>query len=123
MGLQLIFVVESNISCKSDWIYIKDTIDYFYNYEKTKVKLQPVYLGGKGNYIRKERKILSHESAYASTSKENKSKVIYCFDCDEYDVNHDDSEFLSNIQDYCNKKGRDFVWFCKDIENVYLGKR
>ena len=28
MGVQLIFVVEANKSCKSDWIYIKSTIDY-----------------------------------------------------------------------------------------------
>lgn len=25
MGLQLIFVVETNDKCKSDWIYIKDS--------------------------------------------------------------------------------------------------
>ena len=29
MGVQLIFVVETNKKCKSDWIYIKDTIDYY----------------------------------------------------------------------------------------------
>ncbi len=28
MGLQLIFAVESDKKSKSDWIYIKDTIDY-----------------------------------------------------------------------------------------------
>ncbi len=26
MGVQLIFVVETNKKCNSDWIYIKDTI-------------------------------------------------------------------------------------------------
>lgn len=30
MSLQLIFVVETNRKCKSDWIYIKETIDCFY---------------------------------------------------------------------------------------------
>ena len=30
MGIQLIFVVETNKACNSDWIYIKDTIEYFY---------------------------------------------------------------------------------------------
>ena len=30
MGLQLIFVVETNKKCKSDWIYIKETIDRFF---------------------------------------------------------------------------------------------
>ena len=42
MGLQLIFVVETNKHCKSDWIYIKDTIDRFYLYNQAQVKLTPV---------------------------------------------------------------------------------
>ena len=29
MGLQLILVMETNRQCKSDWIYIKETIDLF----------------------------------------------------------------------------------------------
>lgn len=32
MNLQLIFVVEANSKCKSDWIYIKETIEQFYQY-------------------------------------------------------------------------------------------
>ena len=39
MGLQLIFVVETNKRCKSDWIYIKDTVDHFYEYNNAYVKL------------------------------------------------------------------------------------
>ena len=35
MGVQLIFVVETNKTCKSDWIYIKDTIDYFFEKSET----------------------------------------------------------------------------------------
>lgn len=123
MGLQLIFVVETKKSCKSDWIYIKDTIDRFYEYENTKVKLTPVYMDGKGNYKNKEREIKSYISQYASTSKDNESKVIYCFDCDDYDSKPEDLAFLNNAQQYCNENGYEFVWFCKDIEHVYLGKR
>ena len=33
MGLQLIFVVEANKKSKTDWIYIKETIDRFYKYD------------------------------------------------------------------------------------------
>ena len=29
MGVQLIFTVETNKKCNSDWIYIKDTVEYF----------------------------------------------------------------------------------------------
>ena len=47
MGVQLIFTVETNKKCNSDWIYIKDTVEYFYAYERTQLKLSVVYLGGK----------------------------------------------------------------------------
>lgn len=56
MSLQLIFVVETNKTCKSDWIYIKDTIDYFFEYDRTAIKLTPVYMDGKGKYKNKEKK-------------------------------------------------------------------
>lgn len=55
MGTQLIFVVETNRKCKSDWIYIKDTIDYFYQYNQTQIKFTPVYMDGKGKYQKKEK--------------------------------------------------------------------
>lgn len=44
MGLQLIFVVETNKKCKSDWIYIKDTIDRFFEYEQAQIKFSPIYI-------------------------------------------------------------------------------
>lgn len=48
MGIQLIFVVETNKKCNSDWIYIKDTIEYFYDYNRTEVKFSPVYMDEEG---------------------------------------------------------------------------
>lgn len=123
MGLQLIFVVETNKKCRSDWIYIKDTIDHFFRYNQAQVKFSPVYMEGRGNYKKKEKEISSLISQYASTSKDNQSKVIYCFDCDDYDSKSEDSEFLAGSQRYCNEMGYDFVWFCKDVELVYLGKK
>ena len=83
MGLQLIFAVESNQKSKSDWIYIKETIDHFYRYDRAHVKFSPVYMDGKGNY-----------------------KI-----------------FLNEVRQYCESRGYAFVWFCKDIERVYTGKK
>lgn len=123
MGLQLIFVVETNRKCKSDWIYIKETIDCFYQYDKAQVKFTPVYMDGKGKYKNKEKEISSLISQYAAGNKINQSKVIYCFDCDDYDSKPEDAEFLTTAKCYCVEKGYDFVWFCKDIERVYLGKK
>ena len=85
MGLQLIFVVETNKKSKSDWIYVKDTVDYFYKYERTEVKFSPIYMEGRGKYNspKKQREIEQKISQYSVTSENNYSKVIYCFDCDK----------------------------------------
>ncbi len=123
MGLQLIFVVETNKKCKSDWIYIKDTIDRFYEYDQVQVKFSPVYMDGKGRYKNKEKEILSLISQYAAGTKDNQSKVIFCFDCDDYDSKSEDADFLANAKNYCDEKRYDFIWFCKDVERVYLGKK
>lgn len=123
MGLQLIFVVETNKKCKSDWIYIKDTIERFYEYDKTNIKFSPVYMDGKGNYKKKENEIKKLISEYGSTSKTNQSKVIYCFDCDDYNSNQYDAKFLKEAKNYCDNSQYEFVWFCKDVEQVYIGKK
>lgn len=103
--------------------YIKSTIDYFYEYNRTGLKLSPVYMDGKGNYKQKEKEVKSLISQYSKASKGNKSKVIYCFDCDEYDNKIEDLTFLKTVKKYCDDRGYDFIWFCKDVEQVYIGKR
>lgn len=123
MGVQLIFVVETNKKCGSDWIYIKETIERFYTYERTQLKFTPIYMDGKGKYLKKEADVTSKERQYRAMSKSNQSKVIYCFDCDEYDRKPEDADFLKNARKFCEDRGYKFVWFCKDIENVYIGKR
>ena len=118
MGLQLVFVVETNKKCNSDWIYIKDTIEHFYVYDRTQVKLSPVYMDGKGKYKNKEKQIRQLIAQYSAAAKTNRTKVIYCFDCDDYDSNQEDLRFLEEAKQYCASKGYDFIWFCKDIEIV-----
>ena len=116
--IQIIFVVESNSTCKSDWIYIKDTIEQFYQYDRAHVKLSVIYMDGKGKYSNKEKAIASQIKTYQNAVKNGASRrsvVIYCFDCDEYDTNQEEQ--------YCAYHDYDFVWFCKDVEQVYLGKK
>lgn len=31
--------------------------------------------------------------------------------------------FLKNAKQYCEENGYGFVWFCRDIEQVYIGKQ
>lgn len=80
-------------------------------------------MNGKGNYKYKEKEISRLISAYASTSSKNQSKVLYCFDCDDYDIKQEDSDFLKNVQQYCDDHRYDFIWFCKDVERVYICKK
>ena len=90
MGLQLIFVVETNEKCKSDWIYIKSVLNQYYTYGAN-VKISTVYMDGRGNYKKKQSMIKTMISQYKKASDNNETKVIYCFDCDRYDTNPDDS--------------------------------
>ncbi len=30
---------------------------------------------------------------------------------------------MKEAKKYCDEKGYEFVWFCKDIERVYIGKK
>ena len=118
MGLQLIIVVETNQTNKSDFIYIKSTIEHFFTFDNSEIKLTPVYMGGRGNYARKQKEILSYMSQYKKTGE---SRVIYFFDCDDYISKPEDKLFLDSAKLFCEKNKFDFVWFCKDIEHVYVG--
>lgn len=123
MGLQLIFVVEANKKSKTDWIYIKETIDRFYKYDVAHLKLSTVYMDGKNKYLAKEKEVKLLISQYSGASANNVTKVIYCFDCDDYDNNQVDKEFIEKTQEFCKANNYEYVWFCKDIERVYLGKK
>ncbi len=123
MGLQLILCMETNERVKSDYIYINNTIKFFYELDQSNIRISPVYMCGKGNYnssgVRK--KISKFFSMYDGAAKNNRSKVIYCFDCDNYDKKSEDAIFLDKVKKYCEENDYEFVWFCKDIEQVYLG--
>lgn len=123
--LQLIFCVEANQQSKSDFMYIEQTIKQFYDFGDASVQIRPVYMNGKGNFNtgKIERKIEKLAKPFLSVSKENESYVLFCFDCDEYDSNAEDAKFLVNAKTFCeNNWNYRFVWFCRDIEEVYLGK-
>ena len=104
-------------------MYIKDTIEHFYAFDRTQVKLSVVYMDGRGNYEKKEKDVQNLISQYKAASKKNQSRVIYCFDCDNFDTNAEDENFLKNAKQYCEENGYGFVWFCRDIEQVYIGKQ
>ena len=78
----------------------------------------------RGNYSKPKvvKRLAKLKSDYKVTSPNNESKVIMCFDCDDYDRKQEDKEFLSDAKTFCQDNGYDFVWFCREIESVYLGR-
>ena len=80
-------------------------------------------MNGKGNYRNKDKEISTAVSQYKAASEKNQSQVIFCFDCDDYDSKQEDAAFIKGAKNYCDAQGYDFIWFCKDIERVYLGRK
>ena len=52
-----------------------------------------------------------------------KTSVIYCIDTDQYEKNADHAKELDNISKYCEENHYDLIWFCHDVEEVFLGKK
>ncbi len=124
MGLQVIICVETNKECKSDMIYIRNTIKHFYDVNQFDVLIKYVYIDVKGNYAtpKVKKKIDGLTRQYNAGNPNGESVVVMCLDCDDYDTNREDAKFLKDAKEYCREKGYNFVWFCKDIEQVYLEK-
>ena len=121
--MQIIFVVEADKNSKSDWVYIRETYDRFYK-EKKGIKLSPVYMAGKGNFRSKRvTDTIKKLTKDYSRMNDDGTKVIYCFDTDRYDTDKSDRLLLSQAREFCIECGYLFVWFCRDIESVYLGRK
>ena len=123
MGLQLIFVVESDRTCGSDWIYIRSVLDRYYNaLSRRDIKLSSVFMNGKGNY--KSKRVLSSiNSLINQYSRTGDSQVTYCFDTDKYESDQEALNALEAEKEFCSENGYDFVWFCHDVEEVFIGKK
>ena len=80
-------------------------------------------MDGKTHYEEKKKDIDNLIKKYGRVSSNNKSVVIYFFDCDNYDTKKEDEDFLKKVREFCKSNGYYFGWFCKDIERVYLGKK
>ena len=119
MNKRLLFCMESNSQAKTDYQYIKATIQRFYADDK-KVAYRQEYLGSKTRY--KEPAVQKKIKEFQKYNKEN-SHIIYCIDTDDSDVSPVTNKLLKQIQNYCKINGFDLILFCRDIEDVYWGKR
>ena len=120
MNIQLILCVEADKRAQTDNMYIKQTILRFYRIGKN-VKLSFINMCGKSNYksndVKRKIKQLSQDYRIGSTV------VVYCIDLDDINTNPEQVKINSEIDAYTKDKGYETIVFCRDIEEVFIGRR
>lgn len=118
MSRQILLCVESNKKARTDYQYIESTIKRFY-VDDRKIRYRAIYLGSKTKYNAKDKEKEIYDNIKNFSGE---TTVIYFVDVDDYDVSYETKKLYDEIKVYCDKKGYEFVFFDKDIEDVYWGK-
>ena len=112
--MQLLLAVECSKESKSDEMYIKSFINKYFDVGFNKLSF--VYLNGKTNYKNIKNTINKKVREYSGSSH-----VIFCLDTDS---NTPDNKALNDdIVSFASTNNFDLVWFCKDIEDVFLNRK
>ena len=115
---QVILCVETNKQANTDVGYIDAVIKQLYQIG-TEIKLQYKYFNGKGGY--NAHKLLKEiKKDIAALKGGSSSEVIYCIDTDKYDSDAEVQKLNADIENFCHQNGYRFIWFCRDVEEVFL---
>lgn len=117
MSKQVLLCLECNNKSRTDYVYVESTIKRFYN--KNSVNYKPIFLGSKTKYNSKDK---LKEIRDRMKLFNGETRVIYFIDVDDYDVSYETKKLYDDIKCFCQNNGYDLVFFCKDVEDVYLGK-
>lgn len=120
MAIQLILCVETNKRANTDYIYIFETIKHVYK-EDRRITINKVYMGSKTKYKSKE--VLRSIKQYTKDFTIGETKVIYCIDTDAYETDIEHKKVFDDISRFCEENGYELIWFCHDIEDVYIGEK
>lgn len=121
MALQMILCLETNKRAHTDYIYIKETMDELYEIKNNEVKISPIYMGTKTKYRSKD--VLREIKQKRKLFTLGPTKVIYCIDTDEFEKNPEHKKELCAVRQFCEKNEYDLIWFCHEVEEVFLGKK
>ena len=121
ISLQIVFVVEADNKSKSDYMYIKSIMDKYYKPYLSTIKITPIYMGGIGNFGSK--KTINAINRQIDQYKNGKTEVVYCYDTDNEKVAKDKIELNKRIEKYCADNNYHAVFFCRDIEEVFIKER
>lgn len=120
MAIQMIFCLETNKRADTDYIYIREVLDYLYQISN-QVKISPIYMGTKTRY---QSKNVLHEIRQKTQEYiHGETKVIYCIDTDQYENTLEHANAYRNIKRFCEERGFELIWFCHDVEEVFVGKK
>ena len=120
MGVQIVLCLETRKQAATDYVYISETIKRFYAINN-QTKISPIYMESKARY--NSPAVLKEIKQKKRTYVSGETKIIYCIDTDRYEMDMNHSRELSEVSQFCQVNGYDLIWFCHDIEEVYLGKR
>lgn len=120
MAIQMILCLETNKRANTDYIYMKETLDYLYQ-KSNQIKISIVYMKTKSKYCSSG--VLKEIGRKTKDYVHGETKVIYCIDTDEYEKNTKHAKELHDIQQFCKENGYDLIWFCHDVEEVFWGKK
>lgn len=121
MSRQLLFCVETGKQAKTDNVYINETLNRYYQIGSD-IRIRYIYLNGKSNYNKNDIR-MDIKTQTAQYLRNGETHVIYCIDTDRHDIDAGHLKDLRDIEEYCAKNGYEFVWFSRDIEDVYWGEQ
>lgn len=116
----MILCMETNKKAATDYIYIKETIQRFYICNN-QIKLSPLFMNGKSRYNSKE--ILRSIKKFGKDYTSGVTQVVYCIDTDLFEINADHEREMRETSKFCDLNNFELIWFCHDIEEVYLGRK
>lgn len=119
MSKQFLFCVETTKQANTDYQYIRETILFHY-IDSRKNVIRPIYMESKSRYNSKS---VLKEIDRKTKAFPGETHVIYFIDTDDCDISPEAQKNLTQIRSFCNSNGYDFVSFCKDVEDVFCGKR
>ena len=118
MNKRILCCVETTKQADTDYQYIRETIRQFY-VESSKIAIRPIYMESKSRYNSGAVKEQIRKQSMNATD----TTVICFIDTDDWDISAAAEKELDEIKTYCDSNSYEFVFFCKDVEDVYWGHR
>lgn len=119
MSKQILLCMETKKKARTDYQYIAETIKRFYKDDR-KISYKPIFLESKTRY--KDNGKLKEIDKYRKNFPGD-TKVIYFIDYDDSDTSSQTLKLFNEIINFCKNNNYEFVFFVKDIEDVYWGKQ